>query len=137
MYRPLLVVAFGLPLFGCSVAQRVRECRKLGATVNPELQAIETRAQKHTPADYRAVAQSYTSLASRVRALTPHSQRGKQLIEEYANVFDAAAGAVSGFAQAVDRSDARQLEEANRTLERTRRREQSVVARIDAYCQSP
>ena len=130
-----LVVIFALS--GCDRIGRVRECRRLSATVNPKLTQIEALAKKGSAADYRAVAQAYGALAKDMRSGVASSVNVKALADEYAGVLESVAPAVSAYAVALEANDARGLDETRRSLDRLSKHEHGLVARIDAYCVAP
>lgn len=141
--RPSPLAVF-LPLFlvvsvltGCDRVNRVRDCRRLSALVNPALDAIQAQAMKGTAKDYRAVAGSYGNLAQAIRRAPELPANGKALVGEYTSMLDSVAPAVSAYANALDVKDERNLDEARRTLSRLTNHEHGLVTRIDAYCQAP
>jgi hypothetical protein len=126
-----------LVLSGCERMARVRDCKRLSALVNPQMGEVEALAKKGKPADYRGAARIYGRLGKDLRRSATPSPTGKVLVEEYATVLDAVAPAVSAYAVALESQDAQQLEEARRDIDRLAKRQQGMVARIDAYCRAP
>ena len=137
MRAVVLLLLFVPNLAACEKVSRVRECRKLGASVAEAGAALEAAAKANRAADYRAASKRYLELAKQARQTRFKSATGQAAVEEYALALESVAPPVTAYADALEQEDRRAQAELRREIERIARREHAAVGRIDGFCRAP
>ena len=134
----LLVV---LALSACGRAKTAQECSVFIDKVNESLKRIEKHTQAEARDDTAAVAEmrrladQYDTLANDVRALRITNRDLKKHALEYQKMAGRAAAAARQVARAVEAKDIQQAKEAQDAFDEIVKREDKLVARINALCQ--
>lgn len=119
---------------GCGKLDRVEECNTLAAVVNPRLDAIEAAVKVPSAKAYREAAKLYGAAAEELRKLPLPSSVGQQLSHEYVAMLTELRPVLEAYANALEKNDAAQKESNARYLERMKRVEGPLLARLAAYC---
>ena len=120
---------------GCGRVERTRECRDLTGTVNATLAETGALADAAKP-DKKAIAERYFRLAEQIRAMKFSNPGVAKAAKDYATLMED-----TGFALDLDR-EMPPLGDSGRprprpSMARFTRRERTLVARINALCESP
>ncbi len=126
-----------LALAGCGPAQRVADCRRVVAVVNPALDHIEAqaRAPAESPERYARIAASYLALDRELGALAPPRDPAlAALLLQYRQHLERAAQLAQQLALTpVDGRDGRRAS-AERELERLTERHRATSRQFDLAC---
>lgn len=133
--RALLLLAVPL-LGGCQRFERVDDCKKIAALVNPALAAVDDARQKHPgdAATYRDIARRYDTLAAGMWGLKLQTKRLSEAMLEYQKVMREAGHDARQFAEALDAKDQAKINIARVAASRTVKHEAAVIGRLDGTC---
>jgi hypothetical protein len=130
-----------LPIFlslvlsaGCGRITRTKECRQLSSVVNESHAAVGVLADAAAP-DEKAIAERYLQVAERVRGMEFSSPGLDKAAQDYATLMEDTGLTLDTDRPMPPRADGKPRPRPSLSL--VPRRERTLVARINALCESP
>ena len=119
---------------GCGRFARTKECLALSQTVNENHTAVEALADAAAP-DKKAIAEHYARAAERVRTMEFSNPSLEKAAKDYATLMEDTALALDTDREMPPRTDGKPRPRPSFAV--VPRRERTLVARINALCESP
>jgi len=136
--RSVLVAFLGVAglLLACGMAKKANECSALIDRVNSAQQ--ETSSIQFTmdtsSDDIKKMADVFDKLSKDLAAMEISTNELKGFRDEYKTMAEKAAAATRKLAEAVDKTDATKLEEAQKELDAATDPEDKLVDKINEFC---
>lgn len=128
-------------LAGCGMIKKKKECGAFVEKVNAAVSEIEVASKatdgKNAVASMKKLGDLYDQLSKDIGAIGVTTDDLKKQTTEYQEMCTKAAKAARQVAEAIETSDPAKAESAQKEFDGIVKQEETLVSKINTYCQAP